>query len=138
MKEGLRLSRANPTQLRRIVSAGGLQVQGLPFIPAGSSVGLSAYTLHFNSEVFPNPRDFVPERWLEPSEKMLRDSIPFGLGTRQCIARTLATAVLYWGVQEMVRRDVLRGARVVRKEIEILEWFNSRVKEGKIELVWDK
>lgn len=138
VKEGLRMSMANPTQLRRIVSPNGLQVPGLPFIPAGTSVGLSPYTLHFNPEVFPNPHDFEPERWAEPTEKMLRDSIPFGLGPRQCIARTLATAELYWGTQEMVKRDVLKGARPAKKEIEILEWFNSKVKDEKVELIWDK
>jgi cytochrome P450 len=138
VKEGLRISMANPTQLRRIVSAGGLQVPSLPFIPAGTSVGLSPYTLHFNAEVFPDPHKFAPERWLEPTEKMLRDSIPFGLGPRQCIARTLATAELFWGVGEMAKRGVLSGARVVREDIEIVEWFNSKVREEKIELVWDR
>ncbi|KAE9964607.1 hypothetical protein BLS_002862 [Venturia inaequalis] len=138
VKEGLRMSMANPTQLRRVVSSTGLQVPGLPFIPAGTSVGLSPYTLHFNPEVFPNPHEFQPERWAEPTEKMLRDSIPFGLGSRQCIARTLATAELYWGTQEVVRRNLLEGARPVEKEVEILEWFNSKVKGGKIELVWDR
>lgn len=138
VKEGLRMSMANPTQLRRVVSSTGLQVPGLPFIPAGTSVGLSPYTLHFNPEVFPNPHEFQPERWAEPTEKMLRDSVPFGLGSRQCIARTLATAELYWGTQEVVRRNLLEGARPVEKEVEILEWFNSKVKGGKIELVWDR
>ncbi|QDS75143.1 hypothetical protein FKW77_007838 [Venturia effusa] len=138
VKEGLRMSMANPTQLRRIVSSPGLQVPGLPFIPTGTSVGLSPYTLHFNPEVFPDPHEFQPERWAEPTEKMLRDSIPFGLGSRQCIARTLATAELYWGTQEIVRRNLLEGARAVKKKVEILEWFNSKVKGEKIELVWDR
>lgn len=129
---------ANPTQLRRVVSPSGLQVPGLPFIPAGTSVALSPYILHFNPEVFANPHAFEPERWADPTENMLRDSIPFGLGPRQCIARTLATAELYWTVQEIVKRDVLKGAKVVQKKIEIMEWFNSKVKEGKIELVWER
>jgi len=138
IKEGLRLSMANPTRLPRIVSSSGLQVQGFPFIPPGTSVGLSPYTLHFNAKTFPEPHKFEPERWLEPSETMLRDSIPWGVGPRQCIARTLATAELYWAVQEMVQRDLLRGAKVLKKKIEILEWFNSKVKDEKVELVWDR
>lgn len=68
---------------------------------------------------------------------MLRDSIPFGIGPRQCIARTLATAELFWGVEALVRKDVLRGAQPVRKKIEIVEWFNSKVKDEKIEFVWE-
>lgn len=128
---------ANPTRLPRVVAPGGLQIPGLPSIPQGTSVGLSAYTLHFNADVFPQPREFIPERWLEPTPEMLRDSIPFGIGPRQCIARTLATAELFWGVEALVRKDVLRGAQPVRKKIEIVEWFNSKVKDEKIEFVWE-
>lgn len=141
IKEGLRLAMANPTRLSRIVSSSssnGLKMQGgIPSsIPAGTNVGISAYTLHFNPKVFPNPHDFLPERWLEPTPEMLRDSIAFGIGPRQCIARNLATAGLFWSVEGLVKSDVLKGARPVKDRIEILEWFNSRVKDKKVELVW--
>lgn len=136
IKEGLRLAMANPTRFSRIVSSNGLKMQGLPSIPAGTNVGMSAYTLHFNSKVFPNPHEFLPERWLEPTPEMLRDSIAFGIGPRQCIARNLATAGLFWSVEGLMKSDVLKGARPVKDRIEILEWFNARVKDKKVELVW--
>lgn len=136
IKEGLRLALANPTRLSRIVSSSGLKMQGLPSIPAGTCVGISAYTLHLNPNVFPNPHDFLPERWLEPTPEMLRDSIAFGIGPRQCIARNLATAGLFWAVEGLAKSDVLRGARPVKDRIEILEWFNARVKDRKIEFAW--
>lgn len=136
IKEGLRLAMANPTRFSRIVSSNGLKMQGLPPIPAGTNVGMSAYTLHFNPQIFPNPHEFLPERWLEPTPEMLRDSIPFGIGSRQCIARNLASAGLFWAVEGLVKSDVLKGARPVKDRIELLEWFNARVKDKKIELVW--
>jgi cytochrome P450 len=129
---------ANPTRLPRVVSTSGLQFSDFPSIPPGVSVGISAYTLHFNADIFSRPHDFVPERWLEATPEMLRDSIPFGIGPRQCIARTLATAELFWAVEALVKRDVLRGAKPMIEKIEILEWFNSKVKEEKIELVWER
>jgi hypothetical protein len=61
----------------------------------------------------------------------------FGVGDRQCIGRDLATAVLFWAVDAVVRKDLLRGARTIKTKIEIVEWFNSKVKDGKVELVWD-
>lgn len=138
IKEGLRIAMANPTRLPRIVSPAGLQIPNLRHIPSGTSVGLSAFTLHFNDTVFPEPREFIPERWLEATSEMLRDSIPFGIGPRQCIARTLATAELYWATEALVRRDVLRGAKAVGGgSVKILEWFNSKVKDEKIELIWE-
>lgn len=136
IKEGLRLAMANPTRFARIVSSNGLKVNGLPLIPAGTSVGLSAYTLHLNPKVFPSPHEFLPERWLEPTPEMLRDSIAFGIGPRQCIARNLAVAGLFWTVDGLVKSDVLKGARPVKDTIEILEWFNASVKDKRIELVW--
>lgn len=75
VKEGLRLSLANPTRLPRIVPSGGPEVPVLLKVPAGTSVGLGAYVLHHNPEVFHRPNAFMPERWLDPSPEMLPDSI---------------------------------------------------------------
>ena len=136
IKEGLRLSMANPTRLPRIVPSTGLHVAGLPPIPAGTSVGVSAFSMHFNGGVFKDPHAFQPERWTNPSEEMLRDFFAWGAGPRQCIARNLATAELFWAVQAIVLEDVLQGATAVQDEIKILEWFNSKVIGEKIELIW--
>jgi len=127
---------ANPTPLRRIVSPGGLHVPGLPSIPAGTSVGIAAYMLHHNPNVFTEPYEFMPERWLDPSPEMLRDSFYFGVGPRQCIARNFAAAGLWWVAEAIIRSDILNGARPVKDKIEILEWFNAKVIDEKIEIRW--
>ena len=67
---------------------------------------------------------------------MQRDFIPFGLGSRQCIARNLAMTELVLATRAIVRENVLEGAQPVCEKIEYLEWFNSRIKGEKIELVW--
>ncbi|XXH01294.1 hypothetical protein Hte_007650 [Hypoxylon texense] len=136
VKETLRLSMANPSRLPRVVSSTGLQVAGLPTLPAGTGVGLSAYMLHYNPDVFSNPHKFLPERWLDPSPEMLRDSFYFGAGPRQCIARNLAQAELSWLAEALIRSDVLNGSKPVEDKIKIREWFNSSVISGKIELIW--
>jgi hypothetical protein len=112
-------------------------------IPPGAIVGLSAYSLHFNPDVFPSPHSFIPERWLpdKVTERMSKSFFAFGAGSRACIARNLAMTELYWATEKMVEGDVLRGAKVPgdgNREVEIYEWFNSRVKGEKIELVWEK
>ena len=68
---------------------------------------------------------------------MQRDWMPFGNGTRACIARNLATAELFVAVEGLVRADVLSGARAVKERVQIYEWFNSKVRGGSVELVWD-
>ena len=141
IREGLRISMANPTRLPRVTPPQGLKFTADDgkqyFIPGGTLVGLQIYTLHFNAEVFPDPFAFKPKRWLEgPTKEMQRDWIPFGLGPRQCIARNLAMQELFLAVRAIARDRVLDGAKAVGDKIEILEWFNIRVIDEKIELVW--
>lgn len=109
------------------------------FLPAGTLVSLQIHTLHHNPAVFtPAPHEFRPERWLESPpellEKMGRDHIPFGLGSRQCIARNLAMMELNVTGAAILESQVLDGATNVGERIEILEWFNSKVRGEKIEI----
>ncbi|KAF2090847.1 cytochrome P450 4A10 [Saccharata proteae CBS 121410] len=134
IKETLRISMANPTRLPRVVPPSGWTFASTYF-PPGTVVGMQPHTLHFKPEVFPSPFDFIPERWEDPIPEMTRDHIPFGLGSRQCIARNLATAELFWTVREIAIRGVLEGAKPP-DEVRILEWFNSKVVGEKIELTW--
>ncbi|EXJ69943.1 uncharacterized protein A1O5_07016 [Cladophialophora psammophila CBS 110553] len=142
VKEGLRLSMANPSRLPRVVPKGGWTFKNNMsnntdyYFPAGTEVSCTPYSLHLNERVFRDPRSFVPERWLEPSDEMLRDAIPFGLGSRQCIARNLATVELFCAVARVVEANVLHGASTVKSSIDILEWFNSKVVGERIDLVW--
>jgi cytochrome P450 len=139
VKEALRLSMANPTRLPRVVPAPGWDFKGTHF-PAGSIVGISAYELHLNPDVFPVPKSFQPARWVEGNvtPEITKHFFPFGAGSRACIARNLATFELYMATERIVESDVLRGAKPCQKEVELYEWFNSSVKGEKIELIWEK
>ena len=57
------------------------------------------------------------------------------LGNR-CIARNLASMELVLATRALARENVLEGARPVGDKIEMMEWFNSKIKGEKIELVW--
>jgi cytochrome P450 len=141
IRESLRISMANPTRLPRVVPTNGWSFAGYSF-PSGTNVGCALHTLHFNPAIYAAPFDFRPERWLDDTEdnmvtpEMNRDHIPFGLGTRSCIAKNLAMAELYAGVSKVVLSGVLDGASTDVERIEIDEWFNSKVKGGKIMLRW--
>jgi len=136
VKEALRLSMANPTRLPHIVPLGGWMFKSTSF-PAGSIVGCSAYELHFNSSVFPEPHDFRPERWLDVTDEMMKYWFAFGAGSRACIARNLATLELHLATERLASSKVLDGARASREgDVEIYEWFNSKVKGESIEIVW--
>jgi cytochrome P450 len=135
VKEALRISMANPTRLPHVVPAGGWTFKGTHF-PAKTIVGCSAYELHFDASTFLNPESFVPERWLDATNEMSKYWFAFGAGSRACIARNLATMELQFATERLARSGVLDGARPVQDKVEIYEWFNSKVKGEKIELVW--
>jgi cytochrome P450 len=152
VREGLRLGMGNPARLTRVVPSEGLEVGGIR-VPAGTTVGLAAYTLHHNPELYPEPFAFRPERWLdvgkEPNGKvdvlsegrkrdMERDLIPFGAGLRTCLAKNLATHELFLTVRSVVESGVLEGARTCKKTIELEEWFNVGIKGHVLDIEWSR
>lgn len=66
--------------------------------------------LNANKDIFPEPFQFKPERWLEqePQPKFLSDKqkylASFGRGSRRCIAINLAYAELYLTLAAVVTR----------------------------------
>lgn len=49
-------------------------------------VGMTSVMLHDNPHLFPSPRPFQPERWLQPSKTQLRKYlVPFSRGSRSCL-----------------------------------------------------
>ncbi|KAE8373920.1 cytochrome P450 [Aspergillus bertholletiae] len=147
VKEGLRLGMANPTRLTRVIPPSTyLQVGGYT-LPPGTVVGCAAYTLHHDEEVFPEPFEFKPERWLEDgrsdglkTSNMERNMIPFGVGLRACIGKNLALRQLYETVSAVVSPeaggDMLQGARVRQSQIDIIEWFNGEIRGHCLDVDW--
>lgn len=143
IREGLRLGQANPTRFPRVVPKGGWKFTSSTgksyFFPAATIVGCQSATLHFNPDVFVDPTDFKPERWLNnPSQEMQRDFVPFNLGARQCIARNMAQYELLLAFRMIARKGTLDGAQLVTKDIKVVQWFNSKTTTGRIEVSWNK
>lgn len=76
-------------------------------IPAGITVHSSAYTLHRNTAVFPDPESWLPERWLDAEkerlEEMKRWYWPFSSGGRMCIGNHFATLGMFYLLDYIVR-----------------------------------
>lgn len=57
-------------------------------IPRGTPIGMTSMINHWDPELFPNPDEFVPERWLvdgQPNYKLQKILIAFGKGSRSCV-----------------------------------------------------
>lgn len=90
ISEALRLYGAIPSHLERVVPAGGITLSTGNHVPAGTIVGVQAYSLHRDAAVFPEPELFDPDRWLHASPEMRKALSPWGFGSRICMGVHLA------------------------------------------------
>ncbi len=64
-------------------------------IPKGTDILFSFRYIHRNKEIFPNPDEFNPDRWLEDDRGGNKRKIfPFGEGPKMCVGQKLATLEL--------------------------------------------
>jgi cytochrome P450 family 135 len=86
VKETLRLCPPVPVVVRRLLEP--MELGGYE-LPAGTTVAPCVYLIHRNEEIYPHPRRFLPERFLEQPPGTY-SWIPFGGGTRRCLAASYA------------------------------------------------
>lgn len=98
LDEAMRISPPVPCELIREVLPGGLEVDGM-FVPEGTQIGTSTYSLHHNETVFPDASVYRPERWIvdEKNNVIATDVAraesafsPFSFGARACVGKNLA------------------------------------------------
>ncbi|KAJ9480964.1 hypothetical protein VN97_g12549 [Penicillium thymicola] len=93
LKEAMRLHPSVGLILEREVPRGGVSISG-KHIPGGTTVGINAWVLHRDSQVFPDPDSFIPERWLnsrpEKLKEMEQSFFSFGHGPRTCIGKNIS------------------------------------------------
>ena len=89
IKEALRLMPAVWSVSR--TAAEDTEVGGYP-MPKGTTAQVMIYLLHRHPEHWKQPRDFLPERWLEPEIEDLHKYayLPFAGGPRICIGNSFA------------------------------------------------
>ncbi|KAF1999845.1 putative benzoate 4-monooxygenase cytochrome P450 [Amniculicola lignicola CBS 123094] len=102
VNEGLRIAHGVSSRQPRIATQEDLQYKQWT-IPRGTPVMQSAYLLHTDPTVFPEPFVFKPERFLE-NPRLLKSSFPFGKGSRACIAMNLAISEIYYTLALLFRR----------------------------------
>ncbi|VBB77185.1 Putative cytochrome P450 E-class, group I [Podospora comata] len=130
IKETLRLSPGVPGHLPRVVPSSGATFDGYT-LPPGTVVSMSAWSMHHNTEIFPDPDKFDPTRWTDPDvdavharEKCL---VSFGRGTRNCIGQNLAMCELYYSVASMIRSwdDLKVHPDFGREDMKLVEFLLS-------------
>ncbi|KAJ7671682.1 cytochrome P450 [Mycena polygramma] len=81
-------------------------------IPNGATVYANIYAMTTDPEVFPNPDEFQPERFLDnPDLKKVNFDIPFGFGRRFCPGQEVALKTIFITVARILWAfEILPGA----------------------------
>ena len=111
--EALRLRPVIPLAGRRLHSE--LRVNGF-VLPAGTDITPAIWLAHTNPEVYPEPLEFRPERFLDKKPETY-SWIPFGGGVRRCLGAAFAELEMRVVLREIVSRFELRGARSAPERI---------------------
>lgn len=96
ISEGLRIGYGVSHRLQRLFPDNVLQYGGYS-IPTMTPVSMTSVLVHDNPTLFPDPRTFEPERFLQHPE-LKRYLLSFSKGSRQCAGLNLAYAEFYLGL----------------------------------------
>ncbi|CCT61204.1 hypothetical protein [Plenodomus lingam JN3] len=103
--EALRLSPAIASRMARVVPDKDLYYEDW-CIPAGTPVGMTTIWMHLDENLYPDPYDFIPERWMDMEKRRAsgKTYAPFSRGTRICAGMYLAWADLYFALAALAPR----------------------------------
>jgi cytochrome P450 len=90
-------------ELREPAELGGYELD------TGTVVMAAIYLAHTRPELFPDPREFRPERFLDGGPETF-SWIPFGGGTRRCLGAAFAQFEMRVVLRTVLARSVLRAA----------------------------
>ncbi|KAI6370942.1 hypothetical protein MCOR25_004074 [Pyricularia grisea] len=98
VRETMRLNPAAPNIFPRLAPAGGVDLYGIR-VPEGTELTCNPWIVHRDPAVVgDDPDEFRPERWLENDDRakaMLRYSMSFGYGSRECLGKHIAMMELF-------------------------------------------
>ena len=107
VKETMRMRPIVPMAIRVVKQPFELGAYNLP---AGTQVAASIYLVHRREDIYPEPLQFRPERFLEQPAGTYT-WIPFGGGVRRCIGASFATQEMKIVLQTVAARAQLRAVR---------------------------
>lgn len=114
-------------------------------IPRGTPMSMTSIFMHMNPEIFPRPREFEPERWLDdnsPSssgasskQHLSNYLVNFSKGTRGCLGQHLASAEIHLTLAAIFsgKRFELELYQTTREDVDVEhDFFNPQPKKGAV------
>ncbi|XP_060840808.1 cytochrome P450 4C1-like [Rhopalosiphum padi] len=106
IKESLRMYPSVPAFTRELEKP--LHLKNY-IIPALTTITVYPFILHRNEDIYPNPEEFIPDRFLKEENKanFLFGYLPFSAGARNCIGQKYAMNQM-----KIVVSTILRNAKI--------------------------
>ena len=102
-------------------------------LPAGTFVLPAIAALHYREDVFPEPEEFRPERFLDGKADNYA-WIPFGGGIRRCIGAAFAEYEMRTILREFVERAELRPAEPAPERVKVRNITLAPARGGRVVL----
>lgn len=118
INESIRRAPAVPLGAGRVLGED-VEVNG-QFLPKGTFVMTSTYSIHHDPSVWPEPERFNPERWRDQANFHPAQFVGFGLGPRNCVGGKLAVHEI-----KLVLKMILSKYRVENCDETPDEWIWS-------------
>lgn len=110
-------------------------------IPANTPISMTSVDILMNESIFPNPKDFIPERWIDRPD-LDRFFVPFGKGSRACPGINLAQAELYITLATVFSRFSFEPFETDKSDVEMAHAYlvpypkwNSKGVRVKVDLI---
>ncbi|BCS03651.1 cytochrome P450 [Aspergillus luchuensis] len=127
INESMRLATGVSSRMTRIAPTEAL-VYKEHVIPPGSLFSSSNVFILMNPNIFPNPHDFDPERWIraaEKGERLDRYLVNFSKGARICLGMQLAIAELFIVIASLMRQFDMELVDTPKETIEFARDFGA-------------
>jgi cytochrome P450 family 135 len=101
-------------RIRPVIPGVGRVVRERPFpiggyeVPVGVEINPSIRAIHRRGDLYPNPRVFSPERFLDANPPDTYTWVPFGGGTRRCLGASFALTEMRIVLSRVLERTDLR------------------------------
>ncbi|CDM31323.1 hypothetical protein DTO013E5_30 [Penicillium roqueforti] len=126
INEGLRIYPPGSQGFPRL--SPGLAIDG-EWIPEGTEIYTSAWTVTHNPQMFKDPMKFDPNRWLnEKSTDIKESSQPFSLGPRGCLGRNFA----------LMELNLILSKLCWKYDMELMDQSLDWEGQSKVHVMWDK
>ncbi|KAK5551098.1 hypothetical protein LTR46_010916 [Exophiala xenobiotica] len=90
--------------LPRVTPPSGMEIAG-HWIPGNTTVSAPCWTIHHDPNLFEDPQEYRPERWLgEAGAELQKWFFPFSTGARGCVGRNIAYMEVSLTIATIIRR----------------------------------